>query len=168
MFYEGVTNFTPALELALNKLSKTKSKAQSKVIILISDGEDFGIVNKTIYSQIRQKGISFFAVGIGTSNGITLREGNSFKKDADGNVVITKLGATLMKKIASETRGEYLEIKTVSNSFNDLINQVEEITSKLIDERQIDVIANKYFYFLIIALFLLGIDVFFTVRTFQL
>ena len=168
MFYEGGTNFTPALELALKKLSKTKSKAQSKAIILISDGENFGIINKTIYSQIRQKGINFFAVGIGTSNGITLKEGNGFKKDADGNIVITKLEPTLMKKIASETGGKYLEIKTVSNSFNDLINQVEEITSNLIDERQIDVIANKYFYFLIIALFLLGIDVFFTVRTFQL
>ena len=168
MFYEGGTNFTPALELALKKLSKTKSKAQSKAIILISDGENFGIVNKTIYSQIRQKGINFFAVGIGTSNGITLKEGNGFKKDADGNIVITKLEPALMKKIASETRGKYLEIKTVSNSFNDLINQVEEITSNLIDERQIDVIANKYFYFLIIALFLLGIDVFFTVSTFEL
>ena len=168
MFYEGGTNFTPALELALKKLSKTKSKAQSKAIILISDGENFGIINKTIYSQIRQKGINFFAVGIGTLNGITLKEGNNFKKDAEGNIVITKLEPTLMKKIASETRGKYLEIKTVSNSFNDLINQVEEITSNLIDERQIDVIANKYFYFLIIALFLLGIDVFFTVRTFQL
>ena len=168
MFYEGGTNFTPALELVLKKLSKTKSKAQSKAIILISDGENFGIINKTIYSQIRQKGINFFAVGIGTSNGITLKEGNGFRKDADGNIIITKLEPTSMKKIASETRGKYLEIKTVSNSFNDLINQVEEITSNLIDERQIDVIENKYFYFLIIALFLLVIDVFFTVRTFQL
>lgn len=168
MFYEGGTNFTPALELALKKLSKTKSKTQSKAIILISDGENFGIINKTIYSQIRKKGINFFAVGIGTSNGITLKEGNSFRKDADGNIIITRLEPALMKKIASETRGKYLEIKTVSNSFNDLINQVEEITSNLIDERQIDVIENKYFYFLIIALFLLGIDVFFTVRTFQL
>ena len=168
IFNEGGTNFTPALELAINKLSKTKSKAQSKAIILISDGENFGIVDKTIYSQIRRKGINFFAVGIGTLNGITLREGNNLKKDADGNNIITKLDATSMKKIASETRGKYLEINTVSNSFNDLINHVEEITSNLIDERQIDVIENKYFYFLIIALFLLGLDVFFTVRTFQL
>jgi len=168
MFYGGGTNFIPALELALNKLSKTKSKAQSKAIILISDGENFGTGDKAIYSRIRQKGINFFAVGIGTSNGIMLKEGNGFKKDADGNIVITKLDASSMKKIASETRGKYLEINAVSGSFNDLISQVEKITSNLIDERQIDVIANKYFYFLIIALFLLGIDIFFTVRTFQL
>jgi Ca-activated chloride channel family protein len=61
-----------------------------------------------------------------------------------------------------------LEISTISDSFNKLISEVELIASNLIDERQVDVIANKYFYFLIIALFLLGIDVFFTVSTFQL
>ena len=168
MFYAGGTNFTPAVELAFNKLSKTKSKAQSKAIILISDGENFGNFDRTIYSKIRQKGINFFVIGIGTPNGITLRQGNKYIKDSDGNNVITKLEASSMKKIASETNGKYLEINSVSNSFNDLITQVDELTSNIIDERQIDVIANKYFYFLIIALFLLGIDIFFSVRTFQL
>jgi Ca-activated chloride channel homolog len=165
---EGGTNFTPALQLAFDKLSKTKSKTQSKVIVLISDGENFGTENNSLISQIRQKGINFFGVGVGTNNGITLRQGNSFKKDEDGNIVVTKLEASSLKKIASKTQGKYLEISTISNSFNVLITEVEKIASHLIDERQVDVIANKYFYFLIIALFLLGIDVFFTVRTFQL
>jgi Ca-activated chloride channel homolog len=165
---EGGTNFTPALELALSKLSKTKSKNQSKVIVMISDGENFGSENSSLISQIRQKDINFFAVGVGTTNGITLREGNSYKKDEDGNIVVTKLEVNSLKKIASKTGGKYLEISSISNSFNSLISDVEQVASNLIDERQVDVIANKYFYFLIIALFLLIIDVFFTVRTFQL
>lgn len=164
----GGTDFTPPLELALNKLSKTKAKNQSQVIILISDGENFGNENKNILSQIRKKGINFFAVGVGTANGITIRQENNFQKDENGNIVVTKLESNSLKKMASQANGKYLEINTVSDSFNDLITQVEQITAKAIDERQVDVIANKYFYFLIIALFLLGIDVFFTVRTFQL
>ncbi len=165
---EGGTNFTPALELALEKLSKTKSKNQSKVIVLISDGENFGSENLTLISQIRQKDINFFAVGIGTANGITLRQENSYKKDEGGNIVVTKLEASSLKKMTAKTKGKYLEISSISNSFNGLISDVEQVVSNLIDERQVDVIANKYFYFLIIALFLLIIDVFFTVRTFQL
>ncbi len=165
---KGGTNFTPALELALEKLSKTKTKTKSKVIVLISDGENFGSENSTLISKIRQNGINFFAVGIGTTNGITLRQGNSYKKDEDGNIVVTKLEANFLKKLASKTGGKYLEISSISNSFNALISDVEQVASNLIDERQVDVIANKYFYFLIIALFLLIIDVFFTVRTFQL
>jgi Ca-activated chloride channel homolog len=165
---EGGTNFNPALELAVNKLLKTKSKAQSKVIVLVSDGENFGSYNKKIISQIKQKDINFFCIGIGTPNGITLRDGNNFKKDKDGNIIVTKLSADLLKKISQETGGKYLEINSISGSFNDLITEVEQVVSDLVDTRQVDVIANKYFYFLIIALFLLGIDVFLSVRTFQL
>lgn len=165
---EGGTNFTPALELALDRFSKAKAKTQSKVIVLISDGENFGAENKALKAKIRQKGINFFSVGVGTTDGITIRDGKSFKKDKDGNIVVTKLETATLKKLAAETKGNYLEIKSVSESINELIMRVENIETDLVDERQIDVIANKYFYFLIIALFLLGIDVFFTVRTFQL
>ena len=165
---EGGTDFSPALELALNKLTKTKSKTQAKVIVLISDGENFGSDNKSVLSQIRKKRINFFVVGIGTANGITLRQGDDYLKDENGDIVVTKLESASMQKMAAQTGGKYLEINTVSGSFNNLITQIDQMTANVTDERQVDVIANKYFYFLIIALFLLGIDVFFTVRTFQL
>jgi len=165
---KGGTDFSPALELALNKLIKTKSKTQAKVIVLISDGENFGSDNKSVLSQIRKKGINFFVVGIGTASGITLRQGNNYLKDENGDIVVTKLESASLQKMADQTGGKYLEINTVSGSFNGLITQIDQMTANVTDERQVDVIANKYFYFLIIALFLLGIDVFFTVRTFQL
>ncbi len=165
---EGGTDFSPALKLALDKLTKTKSKTQAKVIVLISDGENFGADNKSILSEIRKKGIDFFCIGVGTNNGITLRQGSNYKKDENGDIVVTKLESASLQKMASLTGGKYLEINTVSGSFNELIRQLSEITANVFDDRQVDVISNKYFYFLIIALFLLGIDVFFTVRTFQL
>ncbi len=165
---EGGTDFNPALELVLKKLTKAKAKTQAKVIILISDGENFGNLDNTLLAEIRRKKINFFAVGVGTSNGITLREGANFKKDENGDIIVTKLESTVLRKMAAETGGKYLEINTVSDGFNGLILSVEEIAANVINERQVDVIANKYFYFLIIALFLLGIDVFVTVRTFQL
>jgi Ca-activated chloride channel family protein len=165
---EGGTDFSPALQMAFDKLTKTKSKTQAKVIILISDGENFGSDSKSILAQIRKKGIIFFTIGVGTSNGITLRQGSNFKKDDNGDIVVTKLESAYLQKMASLTGGKYLEINTVSGSFNELIAQLEQIKANFTDELQVDVIANKYFYFLIIALFLLGIDVFFTVSTFQL
>ncbi len=165
---EGGTDFSPALELAFNKLTKIKSKSQEKVIVLISDGENFGTDNSSILSQIRKKDINFFAVGIGTSNGITLRQGDNYKKDENGDIVVTKLESVSLQKMSSQSGGKYLEINTISGSFNELIIQLDQITESITDESQVDVISNKYFYFLIIALFLLGIDVFFTVRTFQL
>ena len=165
---EGGTDFSPVLELALKKLSKTNAKTQANVIVLISDGENFGSDNSDLLSQIRKKGVNFVAVGVGTTNGITLRQGNNYRKDENGDIVVTKLVSASLRKMATEMRGKYFEINTVSGSFNELILQVEQIEAKVMDERKVDVIANKYFYFLIIALFLLGIDVFFTVSTFRL
>ena len=165
---EGGTNFIPALELALNKLQKTKSKTQSKVIVLISDGENFGNYDNKLIRNIKRNNISCFTMGIGTSNGITLREGNNIKRDINGKIVVTKLESNLLKKISQETGGKYLEINSIAGSFNDLITEVEQVRNNGANQSQVDVIANKYFYFLIIALFLLAIDVFFTVRTFQL
>ena len=165
---EGGTDFSPALELALDKLSKTNAKTQADVIVLISDGENFGSDNSKLLSKIRKKGINFLAVGVGTTNGITLKKGNNYRKDENGDIVVTKLVTASLRKMAAEMKGKYFEINTVSGSFNELILQVEQIEANVLDERQVDVIANKYFYFLIIALFLLGIDVFFTVSTFQL
>lgn len=164
----GGTDFAPAFDLVLEKLSNTKSKTQAKVIIVISDGENFGKDNKSILSKIRERGINIFLVGIGTNNGITLRQGDNFKKDENGDIVVTKLESASLQKMASQNGTKYLEINTVSGSFNELISQLADITSDVKDFRQVDVISNKYFYFLIIALFLLGVDVFFTVRTFQL
>jgi Ca-activated chloride channel homolog len=164
----GGTNFNPALELALDKLLKTKYSNQSKAIVLISDGENFGSFDKNLYDKIKQNNINFFAVGVGTTNGITIRDGNTFKKDINGNIIVTKLEANLMRKICQITKGKYLEINSISGSLNDLITEVEQIKSSTTGKHVVDVIANKYFYFLIIALFLLAIDVFFTVRTFQL
>ncbi|WP_026994753.1 vWA domain-containing protein [Flectobacillus major] len=165
---QGGTNYNPALELALEKLLKAKTNNKSKVIVLISDGENFGNFDNTLLTRIRRNGINLFTVGLGTADGTTLKEGKFFKKDEDGNVVITRLDSDFLKKMAAETRGNYLEINSVSDSFVELITEVEKISANLIDQRVVTVTANKYFYFLIVALFLLGIDVFFTVRTFQL
>ncbi len=164
----GGTDFNPPLELALKKLLKTKSNDKSKVIILISDGENFGNLDRNLLSQIRRNGINLFSVGVGTIKGATLKQGNGFKKDADGNVVVSKLESNNLRRIAIETNGAYVELSDVSASFAGLIEQVEQISANLIDQRQVNVTANKYMYFLFVALFLIGLDVFFTIRTFRL
>ncbi len=168
MLSSGGTDYNPALSLAIEKLSHSKSNNKSKIIVLMSDGENFGNFDNTLLTQMRRNGIHLFTVGIGTDQGGTIREGNTVKKDEDGNPIITKLESDFLKKIAFDARGKYLEIKSVSDSFIGLFSDIEQISNSLIDQRVATVMANKYFYFLIVALFLLGIDVFFTVRTFQL
>src|SRR5690606_24845296 len=67
------TDFGPALELAIKKIESDDAasvrQAKSKVLILISDGEDFGENTQEIARRIENKGIALFTLGVGTEEG---------------------------------------------------------------------------------------------------
>lgn len=161
------TDFGPPLDLSLDKLlvDKIQENDKSKIIILISDGEDFGENTYEIVDKIKKSSIKLFTVGIGTAQGtrITLRNG-VFKKDKDGKEVITKLNSTSLKKIANETKGKYFEISNQRNQINGMIYAIKEIKGDVIDSKSIDVTKNKYFYFLFIALMLMSMDFLFNFK----
>ncbi len=161
------TDFGPPLDLSLDKLlaDKIQKNDKSKIIILISDGEDFGENTYEIVDKIKESSIKLFTVGIGTAQGtrITLRNG-LFKKDKDGKEVITKLNSTSLKKIANETKGKYFEISNQINQINGMIYELKEITGDIIDSKFMDVTKNKYFYFLFVALMLMSMDFLFNFK----
>ena len=161
------TDFGPPLDLSLDKLlaDKIQENDKSKIIILISDGEDFGENTYEIVDKIKESSIKLFTVGIGTAKGtrITLRNG-LFKKDKDGKEVITKLNSTSLKKIANETKGKYFEISNQINQINGMIYEIKEIKGDLIDSKFMDVTKNKYFYFLFVALMLMSMDFLFNFK----
>ena len=161
------TDFGPPLDLSLDKLltNKIQENDKSKIIILISDGEDFGENTYEIVDKIKESSIKLFTVGIGTAQGtrITLRNG-LFKKDKDGKEVITKLNSTSLKKIANETKGKYFEISNQINQINGMIYEIKEIKGDLIDSKFMDVTKNKYFYFLFVALMLMSMDFLFNFK----
>ena len=66
------TDFGPPLELSLSKLEDENSnnkEINSKVIILISDGEDFGDDTESSLEKIKSSSIKLFSVGIGSLKG---------------------------------------------------------------------------------------------------
>ena len=156
------TDFGPALELSLSKLEDETSnnkEINSKVIILISDGEDFGEDTESSLEQIKSSSIKLFSVGIGSTQGskILLRNGK-FKKDNEGNDVITKLNSNSLKETASYTGGKYFEISNEMSQTDNLISEIVNIKGDYIESKTVDVTENKYFYFLFSALILMLID----------
>lgn len=163
------TDFGPPLRMAQQKLDNpdgnTRSDQKSKVIILISDGEDFGDETDEIAKEIADKDIKLFTLGIGTERGSQIYAGRSYKTDNKGNPVVSKLNAASLKKLASLTGGQYFEINDSGNDITRLINTIGKIEGQVRDARLVDVSANRYFYFLLAALVLLVLDVLLSVRT---
>ena len=156
------TDFGPALELSLSKLNDENSQSleiNSKVIILISDGEDFGDNTNESLDNIIESNIKLFTIGVGSEKGSKILLGNGkYKKDKDGGVVITKLNPTSLKETARETGGKYFEISNINNEIDELISEINKIKGDVIESKTIDVTVNKYFYFLFTALLLMIID----------
>ncbi len=165
------TDFAPPLRMAMEKLEKDDSRISqttSKVIILISDGEDFGDETHTIAQQIESKGFKLFTLGVGTEKGGQIRAGSGYRTDRQGNVVITKLNPDALKTLASKTGGRYFEINESRNDVARLINTINNIEGELMEARFVDVSANKYFYFLLFAAILLVLDVLLHIRTIKI
>ncbi len=162
------TDFGPPLRMALSKLedeSESNGQPKSKIIILISDGEDFGEETNEIARDIEQKDIKLFTLGVGTERGGNIYAGNGVKKDRDGRAVVTKLNSSSLRSLANKTDGQYFEINETRNDVSRLINTISKIEGELRDARYVDVTANKYFYFLAIAAFLLLVDILLNIRT---
>lgn len=156
------TDFGPPLELSLSKLNNENAESNelsSKIILLISDGEDFGDNTKESLEKIVDSNIKLFTVGIGSEKGskILLTNGD-YKRDKEGKEVITKLDPISLKESAKETGGKYFEITNTNNQIDELIYEINNIKGEVIESKIIDVTENKYFYFLLTALILMIID----------
>lgn len=167
--YNKGTDFEPALRLALQKHTVEEEqqvkKKTSKIIILVSDGEDFGEDIAVTTSKIQKQGIKLFTLGIGTNAGGKIPEGYRFKRDPKkGGEVLTKLNSAPLMDLADMTGGEYFEISSARNDVNRLIQTVGNVKGEFRASQMIDASSNKYYYFLAIALILMLFDVLITVK----
>ena len=166
------TDFGPPLKISLAKLKNDDSQPntnKSKIILLISDGEDFGENTNQYINEIKNSSIKLFTLGIGTEKGINLISSNGkIKKDQNGNNVITKLNSVSLKKIASITNGRYYEITNNKNEIKQLINQINSLEGNIKDSIELDISKNKYHYFLLLGIFLFVIDFLFTFKVLEI
>ena len=156
------TDFGPPLELGLSKLQDESSEEKdikSKIIILFSDGEDFGDETEESIEKIKENSLKLFSIGIGTEKGSRIKDNfGKFKKDKEGNDVITKLNSSSLRETADKTGGKYYEISKNKNEISQMISDIKNIKGDVIDEKMSNVSDNKYFYFLLCALILIAVD----------
>jgi Ca-activated chloride channel family protein len=167
----GSTDFEPALQMALTRFDDSEEKTQnfkSKLVLLVSDGEDFGENYLSTLSTFRTRGIPVFVLGIGTEEGAKVPYKNSFIYDSKGKAVVSRLNPSALEKIANDTKGGYFCISKTQNESPQLIQSIKEVQGKKIDERAINVANNKYVYFLWSALGLMLLDFMFKIKVLRL
>jgi Ca-activated chloride channel homolog len=150
------------------KLSATyfddKSKT-SKLLIMISDGEDHSEGADSAAEEANKLGMKIITIGVGTENGSTIplrRNGviESFKRDNNNEVVITKLNKEGLTTIAKTTKGGYVDGKNTKAVLDYVKNALDNIQKTEFESTQMADFQSQFQWFLGFAFALLFLDVF--------
>ena len=162
------TDFGKPLDLAHQKFQEMETsskKVSSKLVLLVSDGEDFGEDTEDAVSQLEKDGVKVFTLGVGSVEGGKIPSSSGgFIADDNGTPVLAKLRPSDLRKIAGETNGKYFEVTNDRNDVPSLIDAMESVEGEVRDVQMIDVGANKYYYFLFMAICIFTLDILFTIN----
>ena len=137
----------------------------SKLVILISDGEDHSEGAKTTAEEATKAGLKILTVGVGTSKGgpIPLKRNGvveSFQRDRQNEVVITKLNEASLQQIAKATKGNYINGRSTKEVVDFVKNALENIEKTEFESTQFTDFNAQFQWFLGFGLLLLFVDVF--------
>ncbi|RTY95820.1 VWA domain-containing protein [Flavobacterium sp. GT3R68] len=157
------------------KLSSTyfdDDKQTNKLLILISDGEDHSEGANEAAEEANKLGLKIITIGIGTTKGgpIPLKVNGhvqSFKRDQNDEVVITKLNEESLKTIAKNTKGGYVNGNNTKEVLEYVKNALDNIEKTEFETQQFTDFNSQFQWFLGIAFGLLFLDVFFLERKTQ-
>ena len=157
------TALADVIRTAIKSFSQRERK--SKALILITDGEDHEGEPLDAAKEAKKEGIKIFPIGVGQEGGapIPLKDGSGgFKKDRQGDMIITHLDETTLQKIALETGGSY--VRSVTGDM-DLDKIYKEGIKQHLEEKQLKSTRQRrweqrFQWFIFCALFFICIEFF--------
>ena len=121
------TNIKAAIDMATR--SFTPREGVGKAIIIITDGENHEGGAKEAAKAAAEKGMMVFVMGVGSPEGAPIPAGrsNDFRRDKEGNVIVTKLNEQMCKEIAAAGNGVYIRIDNTNNAQRILQKEIDKL-----------------------------------------
>ncbi|HWB64151.1 MAG TPA: VWA domain-containing protein, partial [Chitinophagales bacterium] len=102
------TNIAEAVDMARNAF--VAGENAHKALIIISDGEDNeGGVDEALNDAVKA-GIKVFTIGVGSDEGSPIPMGGDFKRDENGNIVLSKMNPDMLRDIADKGNGKFFRL----------------------------------------------------------
>ncbi|MCV9932041.1 VWA domain-containing protein [Flavobacterium sp. LS1R47] len=157
------TSLDEAIKLSATYFDE-KSKT-SKLLILISDGEDHSEGAEAAAEEANKLGMKIITIGVGTEKGATIplkKNGvvDSFQRDNNNEIVITKLNQEGLKAIAKATKGGYVYGGNTKEVLDYVKNALDNIQKTEFEATQMADFQSQFQWFIGIAFVLLFIDLF--------
>ncbi len=149
-----------AIDMAIKSFGQ-KSNA-GRAIIVITDGENHEDDAVAAAKLAAENGIKVFVIGMGKPEGapIPIDGTMSFKKDKDGNVVVSKLNEEMGQSIAQAGQGLYVRADNTNAALKTISKELDKLAKTDLETKVFSDYNEQFQSFAFIALFLLLIDVF--------
>ncbi len=158
------TAIGPAISMAVKSFNYQQNT--EKAIVVITDGEENQGDPIEAVKEAVSKNIKIYAIGLGSPEGvpIPLYSGNeiTFKKDTEGNTVLTKLDQQTLMKIADEGNGRYFQGNNYQDQLNDIYNDLESLEKTDYGVKKVTDYEDRFYYLLAPAILLLIMEIFLT------
>ena len=157
------TAIAEAIDLSKNYFDDENQT--NRVLVILSDGEDHEEGAEMAATTAANEGITIFSIALGTVKGdvIPLKKRgvtSSFKKDADGEVVITRMNKDVLQTVADNTGGILLIGDNTNEVVNVITNRLVEMDKAEFEAKQFVRFKDQYQWLLAIGLFFICFDIF--------
>ena len=131
---------------------------KSRVIIVISDGENHEDDPVAAAKEAAENGIRVYTVGVGSAEGQPIPYEGSLMKDKDGEIVVTKLDEDMLRQVAKAGNGAYVHAGNDEFGLNPIIDDIRRMEDEEFGSLVFEEYDEQYMYFFGIALALLVIE----------
>lgn len=150
------TDLGAAIKLAT--MSFSSQSEGSRVMILITDGENHESDALVAAQAAAEKGIAIYTIGIGTPEGAPVMIGGEYLTDENGDMVVSKLDEKMLQEIASTTGGAYVRATKQSIGLKEIVDRLKELDESDLATTRFEAFDEQFQYPLVVALLLLLIE----------
>ncbi len=163
---ESVPNPGTAIGSAIAQAMKSFNfeDPSSKVLIIMTDGENNSGDAIEQAKEAQDKGVRIYTVGLGSPAGAPIPVYNAFgkqtdyKRDRSGNIVLTKLDEASLQEIASIGKGKYYRATNAQDELDAIYKDINTLEKREFGVKKFTEFDDKFQYFLFAALVLLFIE----------
>ena len=151
------TSIAEALKISSNSFSAQKDV--KRAVVVITDGEDHEGGVEEALSDLKKKGVSVYVLGIGSTKGATIKHGNDYMRDIDGNVVVTRLNEDMCRQIAKTADGNYIHVDNSNSAQDQLVDELNHLQRSELSSSAYEEYNDLFPWLAIVALVLLALEV---------
>ena len=146
-----------AIRLCTKSFSAQSEK--SRVIVVISDGEDHEADAVESAKQAAELGIKVYTIGVGSAEGQPIPMDGGLLKDRNGEIVVTRLNEQMLRDIARAGGGAYIHAGNEEFGLNPIIDDIRRMEDEEFGSVVFEEYDDEFMYFLGAALLCFVIEI---------